>query len=303
MRITRIVVGVDFSAASDLAVRHATALAHRTGASLVLLHVGAVPDAPTGIPPSMEATARAYREVLDLRIAADRKRLDAQVQQVAALGIPVNQKVVDGFADTALADAGQDLGADLIIVGTHGRTGIRRWLLGSVSEKTVRLAGCSVLVVRGADEHHPTVGGFQRIVVGIDFSPHGDDALQAALDVAAPGADVHVVHCWQAPGPELGVDTGDMAPYHDRVGAEMASYHEQLGQELMRKYGDAPVALRFEALHGSPAATLDDVAKSRHADLIVVGSHGRRGVRLLLLGSVAEATVRHAPCSVLVARA
>jgi nucleotide-binding universal stress UspA family protein len=301
MRLSHIVVGVDFSSASELAARQALAIARRTGGSLTLLHVGAVPETPTGIPPSMEATARAYQHVLELRLADDRRRLDALVASLSGQGVAISRDVVDGFPDSAVADAAANMGADLLVVGTHGRTGIRRWLLGSVSEKTVRLAGSSVLVVRVPDNHVVT-DGFHRIVVGVDFSEHADLALRAAIQLAAPGADVHAIHCWQQPGPELGVNEGDLAPFHAAIAPEMATYHEERGRQLLATFADSPVSLRFEAIQGTPAATLDDIAAREKADLIVVGSHGRRGVRLLLLGSVAEATVRHAPCSVLVVR-
>jgi nucleotide-binding universal stress UspA family protein len=300
MRLKTIAVGVDFSPTSDLAVRQAAAVARHAGGRLLLLHVGLVPEHLDGVPPSMEATAATYRAILQRRLDDDRARLETLRGTLVGPGLEVSHAVVDGFPDSGLADAAQELGADLLVVGSHGRTGLKRWLLGSVSEKTIRVAGTSVLVVRG-DETAPA-DGFRKIVVGTDFSAHGDDAIRGALALAAPGADVHAVHCWQAPGPDLGVDAGDLAAFHATLATDMAAFHREQGAALLARHAAAPVTLRFDAIQGAPAATLDDVAAAENADLIVVGSHGRRGVRLLLLGSVAEATVRHAPCSVLVAR-
>jgi nucleotide-binding universal stress UspA family protein len=300
MRLKTIAVGVDFSPTSDLAVRQAAAVARHAGGRLLLLHVGLVPEHLDGVPPAMEATAATYRAILQRRLDDDRARLETLRGTLVGPGLEVSHAVVDGFPDSGLADAAQELGADLLVVGSHGRTGLKRWLLGSVSEKTIRVAGTSVLVVRG-DETAPA-DGFRTIVVGTDFSAHGDDAIRGALALAAPGADVHAVHCWQAPGPDLGVDAGDLAAFHATLATDMAAFHREQGAALLARHAAAPVTLRFDAIQGAPAATLDDVAAAENADLIVVGSHGRRGVRLLLLGSVAEATVRHAPCSVLVAR-
>jgi nucleotide-binding universal stress UspA family protein len=300
MRQKTIAVGVDFSSTSDLAVRQATAVARHIGGRLLLIHVGLVPDNLDGVPSAMEATARTYREILQRRLDDDRSKLEALRQTLLSTGIEVAHAVVDGFPDTGLADAAQELGADVLVVGSHGRTGIRRWLLGSVSEKTVRVAGTSVLVVRG--DETATAEGFRRILVGTDFSDHGDDAIRGALELAAPGADVHVVHCWQAPGPELGIDGGDLSVFHATLATDMAAFHQEQGALILARHAAAPVNLRFEAIEGPPAPILDELAATDKADLIAIGSHGRRGVRLLLLGSVAEATVRHAPCSVLVAR-
>jgi nucleotide-binding universal stress UspA family protein len=206
--------------------------------------------------------------------------------------------MVDGFADTALADTARELNADLIVVGSHGRTGVARVLLGSVGEKTVRFASASVLVARG--DGGVAEGGFRRIVVGTDFSALADGAIARALEVATTGADVHLVHAWHVP-PAIGPETVvAMAELRDAL-AEDA---ERRAGELRRAWKGRGREVRFhvETVEAPAQQALVERAEALGADLIVVGSHGRRGVRRLVLGSVAETTARHAPCSVLVAR-
>ncbi len=195
-RITRIAVGVDLSPESIHAVEQAIASARHQGAEVVLVYVGAVPEAPEGLPPSMRATASHYRTMLNDRLSEDRAALEALRQRLLGQGVQVSHVLVDGYPDTALAEAATSIGAGLVVVGTHGRTGVRQVLLGSVAEKTVRLADTSVLVVRGADI---VTGGFQRIVVGSDFSPLADRAIARAVELAGKGARIEVVHAWTVP--------------------------------------------------------------------------------------------------------
>jgi len=289
MTTTPIVVGVDFSPESDRAVAHAMDVARRTGSPLTLVHVGLVPDEPVGLSPSMAETAETMRTVLLERLAQDRAQLADLRERLSGQGVEVSHVVVDGFADTAVAKAARELDARMVVVGTHGRTGFRRLVLGSVAEKTIRTAEMSVLVPRG----DAPSGGYQRVVVGTDFSDGARHALVQALEVAAPEAKVRVVHAWALPYGLVDLDGRVVSRLYQDAEAAAAALRDD---PLLRARPNTTV----EVGDGSPAMLLDSL--SDEADLIVVGSHGRRGFRRFLLGSVAEATVRHARCSVLVAR-
>lgn len=296
MSFATIMVGSDLSTASEIAVGQAMSIARRVGARVVLAQVAVVPQMAEGLAPSMRATEAHYREILEGRLADDRRRLEGLRQRLIGQGVEVSHVVVDdGFPDMALADAARELHADLIAIGTHGRTGLRRLLLGSVAEKTVRLATMSVLVARGAPSAE---GGYRTILVGTDFSPLADAALARAVEVAAPGARIHVLNAWQLPVSPP-VDGADPAGV---LRGELAEDVRLRGHALAQAWRERGVAIEVEASEAPAAEALVERATSLRADLVVVGSHGRRGVRRLLLGSVAEATVRHAPCSVLVAR-
>ncbi|HTJ45438.1 MAG TPA: universal stress protein [Kofleriaceae bacterium] len=271
MSFGTILVGVDLSRSSDAAVRQAMSLARKCGARVVLAHV-------------------------PQKYADDRVKLEPLRQQLAGQGVEISTAIMeDDEPDRALADAAKRFGADLIAVGTHGRTGLRRLLLGSIAEKTVRFAATSVLVARG--DGAPD-GGYQRILVGTDFSPMADAAIARAVEVAAPGAPIHVLNAWHVPvaAPIDGTDPTIV------VRADLAEDAKVRAGELVKRWRATGVAIEMETSEAPAADALIDRAESLGAELIVVGSHGHRGVRRLVLGSVAEATVRHAPCSVLVAR-
>jgi nucleotide-binding universal stress UspA family protein len=289
-----IVVGVDFSPHSDRALDHAMAVARHRGAALTLAHVGMVPDADEAQLVA-DPSSGPYRAILGLRLAEDRRRLAALRGQLSGQGVELSQVVVEDMPDTGLAAVAQELGAEVLVVGTHGRSGAARLLVGSVAERTVRIAPCSVLVARGA----ASPGGYQRIVVGTDFSRGVGVALERALQVAAPGAAVRVVHAWSLTTLQDS-DPAELVALAGRVDALRAEASSRYGQELVEARRHADVRLSFDPIEGGAVDVLVDAGRA--ADLVVVGSHGRRGLRRLFAGSVAENVARHAACSVLVAR-
>jgi nucleotide-binding universal stress UspA family protein len=288
MEISRIVVGTDFSPESEVAARYGIKIARHTGADVVLVHAGMVPD--HSLPSPRNEAAREWQRIVDDRLAADRGKLEELRQRLASQAPEVSHMMIDGFADTALCEAGKQLGADLLIVGTHGRTGLTRFLLGSVAERVVRLYERNVMVARpGAQEG----AGFHRILVPTDFSMHAEDALRLALVLAAPGATVDVFHTWDTP-PELALEwTGPILH-------ELAEQARASGENLLQKYQREELTITYETARARAIAGIIDRLHEHEHDLVVMGSHGRRGLRRFLLGSVAEKIVRHAPCSVIV---
>jgi nucleotide-binding universal stress UspA family protein len=289
----KIIVGVDLSPQSEIAVGHAVDVARHTGAEVVLVMADCVPDYPTPdkVRPELESE---WARTLEQRLASDRRGLGEMRERWSGQGVTISHVVADGFADDLIPRVAQDVGADLIAVGTHGRTGIMRAFLGSVAERTTRLASQSVLVARGDAPR----GGYRRVVIGTDFSPLSDTAIDRALEVTGPGARLDLVHCWQIP---LIAGADGVMPYvpYDEMRADL---EKSLTEATRTQAARAKVELTPHLVERPPAFGLVDFAKERDADLIVVGSHGRRGIRRFLLGSVAEVTVRHAGCSVLVAR-
>jgi nucleotide-binding universal stress UspA family protein len=246
----------------------------------------------------MQATADAYLDVLAQRLHGDRDRLGALRTELAARGVEVSQVLVDRFADDALVEAGTELGVDLIVTGTSDRSKLRRWLLGSVAESVVRTAPCSVLVVKPGDRDR----GFQRVVVGTDFSPPSDLALARAYDLASPGAEIDLVHCFHLAFPAAAPDQLPLGPDPATVQGQLSAESLARGQALLDLHARPGYTARFVLRDDTARHGICDLAEEQQADLVVVGSHGNRGLRRALLGSTTEAVVRHAPCSVLVVR-
>jgi universal stress protein A len=149
LTLKRILVPVDFTACTEKALQYAVAFAHQFGAELTLLHVvepSYMPASEMGIIPDGDSTEDAQKEMQSLV-----RRLDRAVRYRTLLR--------KGGAQYEIIDAAKELGSDLIILSTHGRTGLERILLGSTAEKIVRHAGCPLLVVR--ENEHEFLAGDQ----------------------------------------------------------------------------------------------------------------------------------------------
>ena len=290
-RVQRIVVGVDFSPESEVALTQATQLAKQESARLILAHVLALPTEVVE-DSTYDPIFRAQISSADLG-ALHRTQSADLLQDLASsceqAGLEVESVLVDDNPSDGLARIAGEMGADLLVVGTHGRTGLKRFLLGSVAERAVRLVQVNALVARGAVGEQ----GYQRVLVASDFSASARAALDMALAVAPEQARIEVVHCWQAPVAPTGVPV-------DRRREELERAVAESGERLLASRPELRKRVRFVALESSPAEGIRRRAEEEGCDLIVTGSHGRRGVRRWLLGSVTETIIRHAPCSVLV---
>jgi nucleotide-binding universal stress UspA family protein len=282
----KILVATDFSAGGERAFATALAIAAPTRAEVHVVHALEIPlpmfePYAVALPPELIGAAR--------KTAQD--KLAAAGERVRAAGLTGTTHLGEAPASLCVAERAKALGADLVVIGTHGHTGFKRFLLGSVAERTVKESPASVLTVKG-DGHAEAP---QRIVVGVDFSKHSEEAVALAADWArAFGATLHLVH-----GLELRLPF--VTPYEVSVPDALidAAYAE--GKKRLEALAAtlSGVNVRTELASAPAHAALDAVAERVRADLIVTGSRGLGGIKHALLGSVAERTLRHAPCSVL----
>jgi universal stress protein A len=147
--ITRILVPVDFSPHAERAFRYATTLAHRLGAKLALLHVVVDPFA-TGAW-GAEVYVPNVPELLANLISDAERQLATLKESAAALGLAVETAVITGSPANVIVEHAKDGGFDLIVMGTHGRTGLSHAVMGSIAERIVRTAPCPVLTIRGVE--------------------------------------------------------------------------------------------------------------------------------------------------------
>lgn len=287
----KILCATDFSSGADHALRVAIRLANDAGAELLLAHAwhvpaiafsGETPYVPQLIDEMVDDSERELAKVKQRALELGAKRLTT----VFANGIP---------SDRVCSLAKDDPAIDLIVMGTHGRTGLRRMLLGSVAEKVVRHAPCSVLAVRGGRDG---TKAFHHVLCPVDFSESSRHAVELAGKLAAPdGLGLTLFHAFDLPVRFSAEIPADVVETVDR---KTAALLEQLAADVRRQVA-VPVTVRTRI--GSAAAQAISVLEREITyDLAAVGSHGRTGVSRALLGSVAEKIVRHAPCPVLVAR-
>ena len=289
--LRKILCPTDFSPGSEHALRVAARLAVHHAAELVVAHSWYLP------PLALSVELPVAPGMIDDLIADAEQALATAVEQARALGVPrVRGMFLTGLAwERLCAAATDDADIDLIVMGTHGRTGIRRILLGSVTEKVIRHAPCSVLAVRDGRD---APAGFQHILCPVDFSASSRLAAELAAKLVVPTGRVTLLHAIEVPVRIAGELPADYIATVDRRAATLL---EELAGELR---ATTTVHIDTRARIGSPGAQALHVLESEPSfDLAVVGSHGRTGLGRFLLGSVAEKVVRHAPCPVLVARA
>ena len=187
---------------------------------------------------------------------------------------------------------------DMILMATHGQRGLKRFFLGSVAEEVVRNARCPVLTMREFPEHHTVADGIGNILVPIDFSEQSIDALVYAREMAGLfDSALHLVHVVEKKNmPEFYFSA---RPAGEALHAIEESSREAL-KELLNKVRLADA--RMTVSSGAVVERISELAAESNADMIVMATHGLTGLKRQLLGSVAEATVREAPCPVLTVR-
>ncbi|MCP4036062.1 MAG: universal stress protein [bacterium] len=293
-RIVSIVVPTDFSPLSEAAVERAVDLARLNGASIHLVHAVRFPMIAT--PYEVSVPAAVFEGV---RKAAESQMDDAR-KTIVDKGIStVTTEIADaGEADQAIADAVRAKNADLVVMGSHGHGGIKRAFLGSVAERTLRSAGCPVMVVK--EEAKKADEPISKILVPVDFSPHSECALEVATSLAKRlGASIDVIHVLDLPP--------DYVPYASLFGAELEQKMQKAAEDGLEPIGgaleEANIPAALHTRRGQPSVAVAQAAQDLDVDLIVMGTRGASGLAHVLLGSVAERTIRTAGCSVLAVRA
>lgn len=289
MRFPKILCPTDFSPGSERALRVAARMANTADAELVMVHAW-------HIPPSAFAGEYIFPPHTIEDIVDDSQRgLDEAVRQAAMHGARrVSGRLLSGTPWVEIVDQLEKEAFDLCVIGTHGRTGLARIFLGSVAEKVIRHAPCSVLVVRPDTE----VDRFSHVLVPIDFSEGARAALERAAQLVDPAGTITVLHVIEVPVAYSGeITIPDLARNLDKRATAA------LEEEAARLARETPATVRIRSRIGYPGAqTLAALDADSSIDLVVMGSHGRTGIARVLLGSVAEKVVRHARCPVLIAR-
>ncbi len=285
--IQRILVATDFSRVASHAITVAARLAKQLDAELVLLHAWYVPS-------SAYHGTFVLPDHLFAGVEEDaRRNLAESVESARSAGARAAGKLVRGVAWTSIVDALSKESFDLCVVGTQGRSGLSRFLLGSVAENVIRHSPVSVLAIRpDADLER-----ISHVLCPTDFSSSADHAVDLASQLVQPGGKITLLHVIGLPLGTRGEVTQPVVDLLDQDAS--AALVDRAG-----RVGNAHHAVETRSRVGPAGAEiLAAIEEDVSVDLVVMGSHGRTGLARALLGSVAEKVVRYAGCPVLVARA
>lgn len=294
----RILVGTDFSPTAVAAVAWALELARQQGARVELVHAVTVPPVLLEyVGSGAIAASPAFDE--EVRRAAH-GRLEQEAASWRDKGIQVDTWMGIGTPSMVICDRAAEISALAIVIGTRGLTGLRHLLLGSTTERVVQGAPCPVLTVHPEDHvrQHET----QAILVPTDFSEDAELAIDTARRLLIPlaqNARLILFHAFNLP-----IEYTAYGPIPTSL-----SYLQDTGLDAERRLQEMTDRLTAEGLtvdwvarEGDPSVVIVEEAEHRGADLIAMGTHGRSGLRHLLLGSTAERVVQHARCPVMTVR-
>jgi nucleotide-binding universal stress UspA family protein len=285
---SRLLGATDFSQAAELAQNYAILLARASGGRLHIVHVSQpYPTLTLDAADDAQLLGPVRREVSNA--------LDDMASRLTRDGVQASATLTIGTPSEEIIRVADAEAADLIVLGSQGRTALEHVLLGSTAERVVKGAACPVLTVR-ADGSRSIPPAIRHLIVPTDFSRGSADALEAAIVVA---------HMFKASITLVHVLEWSWLRLHYTI-AELAD-EERIRRELQARLEPYAEAIRSQELTadivtvggGGPADFIVDTAASRNADLIVMGTHGRRGIQRALIGSVAEGVLRRASCPVL----
>lgn len=298
LSIDNILVARDYSSVSDRALASALDLAARTGAALHVLHA----EVLHALEDEKQDSAAPTDGVDRLRDALQ----DARTVSPGALeSVPVVGETRRDVAPApAILQYASEEDVDLIALGTHGRRGPSRILLGSVAEEVVRRADQPVLTVRREDEEEPSPrpDSIKRILVPIDFSEYSQEALAHAKEWAALyGAQVDVLHVIEETLHPAFYVGGVRSIYEAQPNIEEKALAEM--GTLVDETAGPDVETNLHVGPGDAGSAISDFADEQGSDLVTMSTHGRTGMNRFFLGSVAEKIVRHVRCPVFTVKA
>jgi nucleotide-binding universal stress UspA family protein len=300
LNVQNIIVPIDFSKISMEAIGIARQLARRFGASIHLAHVRHLNypiDFVAPVPPIVPFSFTVYERDAEIIALKQLKKVADQCGISSA-----KCDVLSGApAFDEICRLAQTIPADVVVMPTHGHTGLKHVFLGSTAERIVQHSSCPVLVTRGKalQSNNGSRLRIKTILVPVDFSNCSREGLRYAIAFATQfGAKIILLHATYVGY----VYSSEGTAIYDVLGLQKAARKiaERKMRELVRsvKFGE----VRFETAFtdGSPVIDICSFAKDHEVDLIVTPTHGFTGFTHVLIGSIAEQVVRHAPCSVLV---
>jgi nucleotide-binding universal stress UspA family protein len=264
----------------------------------------AIVDIPVEFGAWGAASAMALGDELDAWVESQKTYLnglagtltDIEVSTIARVGMPGSE----------LLNIINSVDNPIVVMSSHGRTGAKRLMLGSVASRIVRDANCPVMVIRGEKEQPQPAAShsLDKILVPLDGSEFAERALTDALEVVdGEQTNIHLVRVVEIPslwmpGPDVPIDYGLVQEYTDAVSDEAHEYLKTFSQKLQQEGR----SVTWEVRDGQPAGEILKAAADFGADVIAMSTHGRGGIGRLVFGSVAEHVLHEATVPLLLIR-
>ena len=279
-----ILLPFDGSDGAAEALHHAAEISHWADATI---HVLFVADT------RRDSVTVVETEVVDSLVQEGEDIVEEAEKTLTTLGVDYDSDVVQGYPAPTIVEYAEQYEYDVIVMPTHGREGVSRYLLGSVTEKVVRLSSIPVLTARMQPDEQ-LVFPYETVLLPTDGSAGASHAAEHGLSLAAAlDATVHVLSVVDETS--LGLDVRSTISGQEREQAATDAVDDLVSEA--ETHGVSNSVRHVE--HGSPIEVILDTIDSNDIHAVVMGTTGRRGSDRILLGSVAEKTVRSAPVPVI----
>ena len=280
MKINQILVPTDFSENAESAMDYAVALAKQCSATLHLLHT---PVVPTYL--LMDLSYSQGPEAVTRILNDSQEALDAQAKKLSESGVEHFTAIREGTAHEVIRDYAKEHEIDLVIMGTHGRSGVAKLMYGSVTERVVKTVHTPIIVVPPGAAPDP-----RTIVICYDFSAPAKRAAEVAAAIhEVVRGPLHLVHSYLDVWGEYtdrGAVVGEAA--EKRREALRLGLQEMLERDAESLFPSDAEATEVHLATGDPAQSILRVANDVGASLICAGTTGKSGIERLLIGSVAR---------------
>lgn len=293
----RILVPLDTSELAEVALPYAEQMAGRLGSEITLMSVSHSAG---------EKEQRVFRSYIQETVAVTKERANRYLEKPTGQDVKVESAILVGNPAEEIVDYAERENIDVIVMATHGRSGIGRWALGSVADKVLRATERPVVLIRakGARSDMLKKGVFKRALVPLDGSKESEAVIPYIEELASMlGAEVtllqvmavvyHVYISGDAPA-QVPYTEEEMKP----LKASAESYLEKVGSGLRGK----GVTTKCQVRVGAAGHEIIKLADEIGADIVAMSTHGRSGVGRLVFGSVAEKVVRTGNTPVLLVR-
>lgn len=294
----KILVPLDGSELAEVALPYAGELAGRLGSEVTLIHV-------------CESTEEQYHNMHQIYIqkmtGVTKQLIKKYIEKSGAASITVKGELLNGHPAEQILDFAEKEGVDLIVIATQGRSGIQRWVLGSVADKVVNATKQPVLLIRAMGVHHHEFEEVKtnRIFLTLDGSKESEAVIPYIHELATRlKCEVILLRVVPPPSPVITIPGETMQiPYTpaqvELWKVEAAAYLEKMADEFKNRH----IKVSSEVRVGDSAQEIITAADEGKADVVAMSTHGRSGIRRWALGSTADRVLRGGNTSLFLVRA
>jgi nucleotide-binding universal stress UspA family protein len=293
----KILVPLDGSELAERALPPAMTIARKAQGEIILLRV------PAHQQVILPSTAGYGLPLSEETIEHDRGRVESYLSAVGEEwqepGLTIHTQALVGDVAGTIIDTASIEDADLIVISTHGYSGIRRWMLGSIAERVLRAAPCPVMVIRDT-------GPIKRVMVTLDGSRLAEEALRPGLEIA------RVLNCTttlfrvdqheKLSNVELGMLEAASNVLSQEVAQANTDRVSSYLECMAEKYRSPGQDIGTTVLKGNAAESILEFIDDQQVDLVSIATHGYTGLRRWVYGSVTEKVLRKANCAMLIVR-